>query len=381
MQDAQVCLMSKDWLSPVASRLACRARGYLWLAFLVMLVPLALLALLALLSTSFYLSAEYSHLSSTHAPVKLQEVVGYTIATNAATSAATNAATSTTNSGTSTASKTTNSASSDGGSSVYGNASIMLANGTTVLASQVRAGTVVLGYNLLTGKLEPTVISSVIKRGSNNVYVFNGELHVDANEVMFIDGRWAQASTARVGDTLFDPLTGRSVTINSISIYPINDGVVYDFVGSPVNNYIADGYLIDAFTTTGSVSGGGQALLANGQTEAISSLTPGTVLMGYDPSTGSLVPDVLIGMYPRHVTQIIVINDGQLVVDGGQDMYVNGTLQYASSLKVGDELYSPVSGANIKVTNLIYLNGSFTLYDTFTTPTSFIIVNGYVIGS
>ena len=346
--------------------MAGRARGYLWLA------------LLALVIAPFYLSAGYSYLSGTHVPVKMQEVVGYTIATSVTNAASTS--THTTNSGSSTT-HTTNSGTTDGGSSVYGNATITLADGSTVLASQLRPGTVVLGYNLLTGRLEPTVITSVIKHESNNVYVFNGKLHVDANEVMFIDGRWAQASTAKVGDTLFDPITGGNVTVSSIEVYPIDHGVVYDLVGSPVNDYIADGYLIDTLTTTGSVSGGGQVLLANGQTEAMSAVAPGTLVMGYDASTGAMVPTVAMGLYPIATKQVIVINNGQLVVDAGEAMYINGAPAYASSLKVGDSIYSATQGTGIKVTNLIYLNGSFTVYDTITSPTDFIIVNGYVVGA
>ncbi|MGC8538630.1 MAG: hypothetical protein ACP5MK_02050, partial [Candidatus Micrarchaeia archaeon] len=132
--------------------------------------------------------------------------------------------------------------------SVYGNATITLANGTTELASQITPGTMVLSYNLVTHKLQPSMISAVVKLTASNRYVFNGKLNVDSNEIMFINGKWQRAYQAKVGDVLFDPLTGKNITITSIQVFN-KGGTVYDFIGSPVNDYIADGYLIDKDST------------------------------------------------------------------------------------------------------------------------------------
>ena len=60
-------------------------------------------------------------------------------------------------------------------------------------------------------------------------------------------------------------------------------------------------------------------------------------------------------------------------------MYINGKLALASTLKVGDTLFNPIQNMPVPVTSIRTLNGTFTLYDTITTPTADLIVNGYLI--
>lgn len=263
---------------------------------------------------------------------------------------------------------------------MYGSALIELTNGSEIPASQVRAGMVIMSYNPAANALAPSVVSTVISRKTGNMYIFNNVLRVDAGEDMLINGNWTLASNAKVGDSLFDPLTGKSITITSItSNYNVGTQTVYDFLAAPYNNYIADGYLIDAVTSTSSISGSGVATLANGNSESVSQLTPGTVLMGYDTNTNKLVPTVLEQIYPRTTHQLIIINNGALIVDGGEGLYINGKLALASTLKVGDTLFNPIQNMPVPVTSIRTLNGTFTLYDTITTPTSDLIVNGYLI--
>ncbi len=119
-----------------------------------------------------------------------------------------------------------------------------MANGTVVKASDVKVGDVQLSYNLKTGALEPSVITYVQSFITNNTYIFNGNLKVDSHETMLINGTWQKAYKAKVGDTLFNGLLGRNVTIYSIKKLDVG-GRVYDFLGSPVNDYIANGYVID----------------------------------------------------------------------------------------------------------------------------------------
>jgi len=239
---------------------------------------------------------------------------------------------------------------------------------------------VILSYNPATNKLAPSVVVTVIQRKTGNQYIFNDVLPVDSGEVMLINGNWTLASNAKVGDSLFDPLTGKNVTITSItSDYGIGTQTVYDFIAAPYNNYIADGYLIDAITSTSSVSGSAAAMLANGSSESISQLTPGTVLIGYDTNTHQLMPTVLQQIYPRTTHQIIIINNGALTVDGGEGIYINGQLALASTLKVGDTLFEPIQNQSVTVTSIQVISGTFTLYDTLTTPTENFIANGYLI--
>jgi hypothetical protein len=120
---------------------------------------------------------------------------------------------------------------------------ILMANGTGIPAKDVRIGDFIMSYDFATGKLAPSAVTSVQVFETNNTYVFNGNLRVDANEVLYINGRWMKAYDTKVGDNLYMPGYG-NVTIYSISIYN-KGGHVYDFLASPYNNYIANGYVID----------------------------------------------------------------------------------------------------------------------------------------
>jgi hypothetical protein len=108
-------------------------------------------------------------------------------------------------------------------------------------------GDAIMSYNFKTGKLEPSVVTDVTTFISNNTYVFNGNLRVDENEVLYINGKWMRAKNAKIGDKLYNPEYG-NVTIYSIRRIP-NGGVVYDVLATPNNNYIADGYVIDRIET------------------------------------------------------------------------------------------------------------------------------------
>ena len=210
--------------------------------------------------------------------------------TNAGTNAGTNAASSVTTSISSSGFTTTvtgpftTTTGCPDPSSVYGDANITLANGTNVRADQIKAGAVILSYNLATHALQPSFVSGVYKLVSNNTYIFNNKLKVDSNEIMLINGIWARAYTAKVGDSLFDPLLGKSVAITNLTVLNTG-GNVYDLIGSPINNYIANGFLIDKDTTAGpdtciSVTGDAIITLADGATIRVSNVTTGTMVLG-----------------------------------------------------------------------------------------------------
>ena len=229
----------------------------------------------------------------------------------------------------------------------------------------------------------PSVVSEVETLQATNKYTFNNVLNVDSNEVMYINGRWERASSAKVGDILFNPQTNTNVTITSIQVSDYTTlHVVYDFVGSPFNNYIADGYLIDALSTSpNSVSGTSYVSLPNGGSELVSDITPGTIVLGYDTQTGSVVPTIVTNVYIRNSGpngNEYIINNGSLVVDSGEPLWVNGHYELASQLRLGDRLYMPLLNKEVNVTSIQILNGTFTFYELLTTPTQNFIDNGYV---
>ena len=100
-----------------------------------------------------------------------------------------------------------------------------------------------MSYDFATGKLAPSTVTFVQAFDTNNTYVFDGNLRVDSTEVMYVTGKWMRAHDAKIGDNLYAPGYGNA-TIYSIKIYN-KGGIVYDFLASPNNNYIANGYVID----------------------------------------------------------------------------------------------------------------------------------------
>ncbi|MEM4098378.1 MAG: Hint domain-containing protein, partial [Candidatus Micrarchaeaceae archaeon] len=317
----------------------------------------------------------------------------YTGYTNKATNAPTNAAThytSYTNKATNAATKTTSTCSTVGSCiygtqcSVYGNANIELANGTTELASEIKPGTVILSYNMYSHTLEPSVITAVYSRVATNKYIFNNNLSVDGTEIMFINGQWVRAYTARVGDVYYDPLLGKNITINSIQIFNNASGIgkVYDFVGSPVNDYLANGFIIDLDTTSSctqylSFSGTSSITMFNGTTIEADKLSPGMVLLSYNTQTGELVPSVVLSVTPHTVNQEYVIN-GNLTVDANEPLYVNGQLIRASKIKIGDMLFSPLTNKQVPVESITIVSMTETVYDVNAAPVDNLIVDGYL---
>jgi hypothetical protein len=263
--------------------------------------------------------------------------------------------------------------------SIYGDTQILLADGIYENASNITPGTVILSYNLNTHKLQPSVVSDVQVLTSSNKYIFNKLLQTDSGELLFINGRWARAYTAKVGDVLFDPLTNTNVTITSLQVLK-KGGKVYDFLGTPVNNYIADGYLIDKDKTIGdSVFGNATISMANGAGIPVSSLRQGDVVMSYDIQTGRLVPSTVTSMDIVYGNQTYTIND-KLVVDGQEDLLVNGQNMLARNVRIGDSLFDPLTRQNVTVTSIVIANTTKkTFYDINTEPIDDYVVDGYLV--
>ncbi len=240
-----------------------------------------------------------------------------------------------------------------------------------------------MSYNLVTHALQPSFVSGVYLLVANNTYTFNNKLKVDGSEIMLINGKWATASSAKAGDSLFNPLINKSVTITDITISNTG-GNVYDLLGSPINNYIANGFLIDKDTTvsgeTGCVSVTGDALitLANGAAASVSSITPGTMVLGYNFVAKKLEPTMVIAVKTHTSPNEYIINNN-LKVDAGEVLIVNGKDVRAANLKLGNSLFDPLTNQTITVSSIKILNGTFTLYDINTAPIDDYIVNGYLI--
>ncbi len=307
---------------------------------------------------------------------KAQQVNGYTIittVTNVASNGASNGAstiTSVTGSATGSithAGTTLTSHVTIVSSSVYGSARILLSSGATVAASSVKPGMVIESYDPATGATVPSVVTGVYERTATDKYVFNNALQTDGSETMFIDGRWMLASQVKVGDSYFDPQTGLTSKITSINITNFTTPqTVYDFLGSPMDSYVADGFVLNLDGT--SITGVTELALANGGQAPVYGITPGTVILSYDSVLKETVPSVVTAVLPFNSTNEYVINNGALVVDAGETLYVNGKIEAADQIKVGDDLFDPISGQSVPVTSIIVLHGNFQLYDVISSP-------------
>ena len=162
-------------------------------------------------------------------------------------------------------------------------------------------------------------------------------------------------------------------------------GTVYDLIGSPVNDYIGNGFLIDAATSI--ISGCpdssevGQSLIvmANGSAEEVQNLKVGDMVLSYNLQTNKIVPAVVISIKSLYVNNEYIINNN-LIVDSSEDLIVNGTNMLAQNLKIGDKLFDPITKENITVTSIeIKRNVSIKMYDVNTAPIDDYIVNGYLI--
>ena len=265
--------------------------------------------------------------------------------------------------------------------SVYGSTQVTAANGTLIPASSVREGTKLLSYNPSTKQLAPSTVTSAFALYANNTYTFNHVLKVDSAEVMYVNGTWMNASNVRLGDTLYSPLNNSYIKVTNITIRH-HGGLVYDFIASPINNFIGNGYLIDKVTTSGgagcSISSFDTVELANDTVVGIGSLSIGDVIEGYDNSTGKVVPTTVVGVEGYNVHQEYIINSN-LTIDGNEVLMVNGRMQTASNITVGDKLFDPYTHAQVNVSTLDLVSGNFTVYDVNTAPTDNYVANGYLV--
>ena len=281
-----------------------------------------------------------------------------------------------------TTTQTTTSTSISSSCSLYGNSKVLLANGTYVVASQLKPGTAIMSYNPASNATQPSIISSILKGHALNRYTFSNNLTVDSQETMLINGRWMLAGSSKVGDMIYDPLTKHNVPITSINI-SYNGGTIYDIYDQPINNFITyGGYVVDGVTSTGgdscSVVGYDTIALANGSYAPASEIKVGQSLMSYNLKNKSAAPTVVTGVKSFNVTQIYIINNN-LTIDASETLLVNGNFSTAANLKIGDYLFNPLSGQNVKVASLNIVNSSSRVYDINTAPIDAYIANGYMI--
>ena len=248
-----------------------------------------------------------------------------------------------------------------GGGSVYGYARILLPNNTTVSASSVKPGDTLSSYNFITGKVSPSTVTYVTKTKVNDKYVINGNLSVDADEVILLNGTWQRAFMAKVGDTLFNPISNSSITIRSINITKENNATVYDFYMSPNNNFIANGYLIDVKLAAEAYPGVPVVRLANGTEVSVARLKSGENIFEYNGSkyaSGYMVKSVS----PYLADSEYVIN-GDMYAYSGQTVITANSTEPVQDVRTGQSIFDQSSGKMVLVSNITMMKGIFLAYN------------------
>ncbi|MGC8776854.1 MAG: Hint domain-containing protein [Candidatus Micrarchaeia archaeon] len=129
-----------------------------------------------------------------------------------------------------------------------------MANGATKMIWQIKPGDVVLGYNPYTKEFYPNVVLATVNYPVYQLYIINNNITTDAAELFYVyrnsSELWVAASKLKVGDMMFNPLTGEKTKIYSIKIVDLTAPItVYDIIGAQGNSFIAEGTLADATTT------------------------------------------------------------------------------------------------------------------------------------
>lgn len=244
-----------------------------------------------------------------------------------------------------------------GGGSVYGYARILLPNKATVNASSVKPGDTLASYNFLTGKVSPSTVVYVTKTKVNDKYVINGNLSIDADEVILLNGTWQRAFMAKVGDTLFNPLSNSSIAIKSINITKEDNATVYDFYMSPNNNFIANGYLIDVKISAQAYPGSPLVRLVNGTEASVATLKPGEGIQGYNGSKY-----IVESANPYIADSEYVIN-GDMYLYPGQTVITSNSTELVQDVKIGQSIFNPGSGQMSIVSKINIIKGVFLAYN------------------
>lgn len=133
----------------------------------------------------------------------------------------------------------------------------------------------------------------------------------------------------------------------------------------------------------GCMLSGTPVLLANGKTTLpIDKLGEGDQVLGYNVTTGQLVPVTVVSNTYSHVPEVMNINNGTLVVTPtDQPLYARnatwqGWLRNPEELQTGWQLFSPATRSWVTVTSVMMQSGNLKVYDLKTSLVNDFIANG-----
>jgi len=124
--------------------------------------------------------------------------------------------------------------------------------------------------------------------------------------------------------------------------------------------------------------------MADGAQIPVQNVVPGETVQSYDPLTGIMVPGTVSSNNAISVSHIVDINNGELFASGladqpiyvklisgaqGRDTISSGIAApvLLGQLRIGMNVYNPVSRTWIPITSIKLVSGSFLVYDLKTT--------------
>lgn len=138
-----------------------------------------------------------------------------------------------------------------GGGCVLSGTQVLLPGGKTRVVERLKVGDTVMGYNLSSGKLQRVSVANVTSSRETQIESINdGLLKVTTTDqpIYVRNGTWEgwvrDPSQLRVGEKLFMPQTKTWVTITKIETL-VGNFLVYDVLTDPLNNFVANGVLVD----------------------------------------------------------------------------------------------------------------------------------------
>ncbi len=136
----------------------------------------------------------------------------------------------------------------------------------------------------------------------------------------------------------------------------------------------------------GCVSKNTKVLLSDGiHVKNVQSLHIGDNVLGYNISSGQTLSVTVTNITVARVSTLLEINDGLLSVTlTKQPIYMRNTtftgwLYDPEDLRIGYEIFNPISGEWMIITNLGLTFGNFKVYDVTTNPLNTFIGNGFLL--
>jgi len=119
---------------------------------------------------------------------------------------------------------------------------VLLADGSDKNIEEVEVGDFVLGYNEGLGINQPSKVLQTFVHQNQDYLLINDFLKVTDKHPIFINEKWVEAGSAKVGDRLKDYLGGDIFVRNIVSLS--KDSLVYNLEVENTHTYYAEGILV-----------------------------------------------------------------------------------------------------------------------------------------